>query len=83
MFRRLRDTLIEIQGHHQLTKGINRAIASGDQEARTAFTSGTGTLAAALTRRGRDTRGAEVYDYGARVAAVGDGPERVHRLNPT
>ncbi|MFF8960803.1 hypothetical protein [Streptomyces sp. NPDC014894] len=80
MFRRLRDTAIEVQGHRQLTRGINRAVESGDLEARAAFTSGTGTLAAALTSRGRDTRGAEIHDYGTRVAAAGGGPERVHRL---
>ncbi|MFI6530232.1 hypothetical protein [Streptomyces uncialis] len=80
MFRRLRDTATEVQGHHRLTQGINRAVADGDQEARAAFTSGTGTLAAALTRRGRDMRGAEIHDYGTRVAAAGGGPERVHRL---
>ncbi|MEU5161240.1 hypothetical protein AB0G74_16760 [Streptomyces sp. NPDC020875] len=80
MFRRLRDTVNEVQGHQRLTRGTSEAIESGDQEARAAFTSGTGTLAAALTRRGCDTRGAEVCDYGTRVAAVGGGPERVHRL---
>ncbi|MFI2214950.1 hypothetical protein [Streptomyces sp. NPDC020141] len=80
MFRRLRDTVTEVQGHRRLTRGITEAVASGDQEARDAFTSGTGTLAAALTRRGRDRRGAEIYDYGTRVAAAGGGPERVHRL---
>ncbi|MFE6869609.1 hypothetical protein ACFVFS_24030 [Kitasatospora sp. NPDC057692] len=61
MLKRLRDTVIEVVGHRRLTKDIKQAVASGDQEAARTFR--TGTLAAALTTRGRDARGQEVIDY--------------------
>ena len=81
MIRRIRDAAVEIAGHRAMTRGINQAIADGDQEAAASFTSGTGTLRAALTRKGNETRGAEVAEYAERVVeADGDG-RRVHQLD--
>ncbi|MGW2401786.1 hypothetical protein ACWCYY_35055 [Kitasatospora sp. NPDC001664] len=65
MFEKLRaavtGTVIDLTGQHQFTKDIKAQIAGGDQEAAAAFR--TGTLAAALTERGREARGQEVVDY--------------------
>ncbi|WP_380286559.1 hypothetical protein [Kitasatospora purpeofusca] len=65
MFERLRaavaDTVTEVAGHREFSRDIRQAVASGDQEAAQAFR--TGTVAAALTSRGRDARGQEVLDY--------------------
>ncbi|MFE2633953.1 hypothetical protein ACFXKF_04025 [Streptomyces scopuliridis] len=70
MLRRLLDAATEIKGHRELTRDINKAKASGDQDAQDTFR--TGTLAAALTSTGRDARGEEVCKYVEKVAAAGD-----------
>ncbi|GAA1111757.1 hypothetical protein [Streptomyces javensis] len=80
MLHRIRDAVIETREHRALTRGINRAIADGDQEAEASFTSGTGTLRAALTREGRETRGAEITAYAERVVKADGNGRRVHRL---
>ncbi|MFF4337474.1 hypothetical protein ACIOEZ_32655 [Streptomyces sp. NPDC087866] len=79
MLKRLRDTVIEAKGQHGLTRGIKDAVAAGDQEAAASFTSGTGTLRA-LTRTGRERRGAEISEYAQRVIAADGNGNRVHRL---
>ncbi|MFF2752075.1 hypothetical protein ACFVVA_41885 [Kitasatospora sp. NPDC058048] len=75
MFERLRktaaDTVTEIAGHRGFTRDIKATIAGGDQEAAEAFR--TGTVAAALTTRGRDARGEEISDYVGKVLAADDG----------
>lgn len=81
MLKRLRDTVIEAKEHHDLSRGINNAVTSGDQEAAASFTSGTGTLRA-LTRKGREQRGAEISEYARRVIAADGNGNRVHRLGP-
>ncbi|MGW2507859.1 hypothetical protein ACWC0A_00275 [Streptomyces scopuliridis] len=74
MLRRLlntvTDTATELRGHAELSRDIRDAIASGDQEAKETFR--TGTLAAALTSKGRDARGEEVCEYVEKAAAAGD-----------
>ncbi|MER0443060.1 hypothetical protein ABR738_00465 [Streptomyces sp. Edi4] len=80
MFRRLLDSIAEVRDHHALSKDINEAVASGDREAAAAFTSRTGTLAAALTRSGNERRGAEISDYATHVADADGNTNRVHRL---
>lgn len=72
LFSRITDTTTEVAGHAGLTRDIKKAVKAGDREAATTFR--TGTLAAALTSKGRDARGDEVVDYVAKVvAADGDG----------
>ncbi|MGW0335525.1 hypothetical protein ACWD0J_27245 [Streptomyces sp. NPDC003011] len=80
MIRRIRDAVVEVTGHRAMTRGIDQAIANGDREAAASFTSGTGTLRAALTRKGNETRGAEVAEYGKRVVNADGHGQRVHRL---
>ncbi|WP_234316798.1 hypothetical protein [Streptomyces sp. NRRL S-15] len=72
LFSRITDTATEVSGHAALTKNIRKAVEGGDQEAASTFR--TGTLAAALTAKGRDARGEEVVAYVEKVvAADGDG----------
>ncbi|WP_330172999.1 hypothetical protein OG875_04970 [Streptomyces sp. NBC_01498] len=70
MLRRLRETAAEVQGHHEFTNDIRAAIHAGDEAAKDTFR--TGTLAAALTRKGRDARGSEVVKYVKDAVASGD-----------
>ncbi|GAA2984501.1 hypothetical protein GCM10010519_18660 [Streptomyces lactacystinicus] len=83
MFERLRKaatgTVTEIAGHRELTRDIKAAVAAGDQEAAEAFR--TGTLAAALTTRGRDARGEEISDYVGKVVDADGNADRVRWLH--
>ncbi|NUP16492.1 MAG: hypothetical protein HOZ81_10380 [Streptomyces sp.] len=73
MFSRITDTATEVSGHAGLTKDIRNVIKGGDKEAASTFR--TGTLAAALTTKGRDARGDEVVAYVEKVVAA-DGDAR-------
>jgi len=75
MFERLRDTLTEFQGHREFTRDIKARIVGGDQEAATAFR--TGTLAATFTWRGLCARGEEVSHYVGLVMAADGNADRV------
>ncbi|MGW6420453.1 hypothetical protein [Streptomyces sp. NPDC055055] len=72
MIRRIRDMAAEVQGHREFTRDIRREVEAGDTEAAATFR--TGTLSAALTRKGNDARAAEVVEY---VEAVKDKPGRI------
>ncbi|MBD0671619.1 hypothetical protein [Streptomyces sp. CBMA156] len=82
MFERLRkaaaNTVTELQGHRALTRDIEAAVAAGDQEAADTFR--TGTLAAALTARGRDARGEEISDYVDKVLTADGNADAAERL---
>ncbi|MFF6873689.1 hypothetical protein [Streptomyces sp. NPDC012450] len=71
MIRRIRDMAAEVRGHREFTADIRREVEAGDAEAAATFR--TGTLSAALTRKGNDARGAEVVEY---VQAVKGEPGR-------
>ncbi|MFE9484617.1 hypothetical protein ACFYNM_39315 [Streptomyces spororaveus] len=73
---RLHDLLVELDGHRHITRSINSAKARGDQDALAVFH--TGTLAAALTRKGMFRRGDEVLAY-AQLVLAKDGT--MHRYN--
>ncbi|WHM41096.1 hypothetical protein [Streptomyces sp. BPTC-684] len=63
--RFITDLCVELRGNHQITRGINEAIANGDEDAIAVFR--TGTLAAALTTRGLFRRSDEIVAYAQRV----------------
>lgn len=71
MIRRIRDAVAEVKGHRELSEDIRAAVAAGDREAAETFR--TGTLSAALTRKGNSARAAEVVQY---VQAVKHEPGR-------
>ncbi|WP_371484854.1 hypothetical protein [Kitasatospora sp. NBC_00315] len=83
MFERLRsavtDTVIELTGQREFTRDIKAQAATGDREAAATFR--TGTLAAALTGRGRDARGQEVVDYVQQVIDTDGDATRVGWLH--
>ncbi|MEU8927008.1 hypothetical protein AB0D10_39835 [Kitasatospora sp. NPDC048545] len=83
MFKRLRnavtDTAVELKGHAEFTRDIKAQAAAGDREAAGTFR--TGTLAAALTSRGRNARGREVVDYVQQVIDTDGSATRVGWLH--
>lgn len=70
MFRRLRETADEVKSHRTLTNDIRDAIKSGDESAKNTFR--TGTLSAALTRKGNAARTEEVVGYVRDAVESGD-----------
>ncbi|WP_404870973.1 hypothetical protein ACI1MP_37615 (plasmid) [Kitasatospora griseola] len=79
MFGFVRDTVTEVRDHRRFTRTITARIASGDQDAADTFR--TGTLAAALTRRGHTARGQEVTQYVQRVLDTDGAPDRTAWLH--
>ncbi|MER5866138.1 hypothetical protein [Kitasatospora sp. NPDC002040] len=79
MFEKLRAAVtgatVDLAGQHQFTRDIKARIAGGDLEAAAVFR--TGTLAAALTERGREARGQEVVDYVQAVQQADGSADRV------
>ncbi|GLW73688.1 hypothetical protein Kpho02_59860 [Kitasatospora phosalacinea] len=73
------DTVTEVQDHRRFTRDIKQQVADGDRDAAEAFR--TGTLAAALTRRGRDARGREVVAYVQQVLDADGRPDRIGWLH--
>ncbi|MFJ1757312.1 hypothetical protein [Kitasatospora sp. NPDC088134] len=79
MRRFLRETFTEFSGHCRFTRAVADRIAIGDREAAAVFR--TGTLAAALTRRGLDARGREIAAYVRLVLAADGAPDRLAWLH--
>ncbi|MEW2635400.1 hypothetical protein AB0903_28085 [Streptomyces sp. NPDC048389] len=80
MLNRIRDLVTEVKGHSEMSRDMDRAIASGDREAMSTFR--TGTFAAALTDKGRDARGEEVSEYARKVVEADGNGARFHRTFP-
>ncbi|MGA4844684.1 hypothetical protein [Streptomyces sp. G45] len=73
----LTDFFVELAGHWQISRSIDRAFAAGDQEALAVFK--TGTFAAVFTRRGLYARGDEFVEYAHRVFEADGSCYRFHR----
>ncbi|MFI5867672.1 hypothetical protein [Streptomyces sp. NPDC051546] len=80
MLNRIRDLFTEVKGSSEMSRDIDRAIASGDREAMSTFR--TGTFAAALTTEGREARGQEVVEYAQKVIEADGNGRRFHRTFP-
>lgn len=80
MLNRIRDLFTEVKDNSQMSRDMDRAIASGDREAMSTFR--TGTFAAALTTEGREARGREVEEYARKVVEADGGGGRFHRTFP-
>ncbi|MFJ2407089.1 hypothetical protein ACIOUE_37980 [Streptomyces xanthochromogenes] len=76
--RFITDLAVELRGNHQITRGINEAIANGDEDAIATFH--TGTLAAALTQRGLFQRSDEIVAYAQRVKEHDGAMDRFHAV---
>lgn len=70
MLRRLRETAAEVKSHRTLTNDIRDAVNSGDESAKNNFR--TGTLSAALTRKGNAARTKEIAGYVRDAVESGD-----------
>ncbi|NGO77741.1 hypothetical protein G6045_19045 [Streptomyces sp. YC504] len=73
----LSDFFVELAGHWQISRAIDRAFAAGDREALAVFK--TGTLAVVFTRRGLAARGDEFVEYARRVCEADGSCYRYHR----
>ncbi|MEJ8654904.1 hypothetical protein WKI65_44410 [Streptomyces sp. MS1.AVA.3] len=80
MFNRLRDLVTEVTGQSQMSRDIDEAVASGDQEAASTFR--TGTVAAVFTDKGRNARGEEVAEYAHKVLETDGSGDRFYRTFP-
>ncbi|MEV5279704.1 hypothetical protein ACFYMW_25560 [Streptomyces sp. NPDC006692] len=71
------DLSVELAGHWQISRAIDRAFAAEDPQALAVFR--TGAIAATFTRRGRNARGEELAEYARLVMDADQSCYRYHR----